>query len=308
MVCCMPLQFLDNLAGVAVERDDLEAALDFAHRAVHTAREEYVAKNPGVRELTHALRREANVLEGLGRLDEAMARDAKVVALTPGGSTQYPEALIRLASKHVAAGEDAEAEQILRYLSQIGADDEWTSTSKEIERTQKPRLMLAELLERRGTEEALAEARTLRDGVADLLAGHEARRAAALEETRTAAAEAVRQWREERNKAKGKKGDKGKGKSKGKGKRKERARAKGRRLLRRSRRDRRASQLPGRRRGQQPQGLSSRGRRRRGRGRRRRRRRRRRGRSALSACKTCSSRTMRLRGATREKRVRRLSC
>jgi hypothetical protein len=108
-----------------------------------------------------------------------------------------------LASQHVAAGEDAEAEQILRDLSQLGVPDEWTITSKAIERTQKLRLMLAELLERRGTEEALAEARTLRDAVAQVLAKHEARRAAALEETRTAAAEAVRQWREERGQGQG---------------------------------------------------------------------------------------------------------
>jgi hypothetical protein len=202
MVCCVPLQFLDNLAEVAVEGDDLDAALEFAHRAVHTAREEYVAKNHGVRELTHALRREANVLEGLGRRDEAVARDAEVLALTPEGSKSYPEVVIRLASKHVAAGEDAEAEPLLRFLSQIGVPDEWTSTSKAVEYTsraaeytQKPRLMLAELLERRGAEEALAEARALRDAVAQVLAGHEAKRAAALEETRTAAAEAVRQWR-----------------------------------------------------------------------------------------------------------------
>jgi hypothetical protein len=98
--------------------------------------------------------------------------------------------------------------------------------------------VLAELLERRGTEEALAEARTLRDGVAQQLARHEARRAAALEETRAAAAEAVRQWREERIKARGRRrgararaskegqeeGEEGQGQG-----------ARGRRLLRRSR-------------------------------------------------------------------------
>jgi hypothetical protein len=54
-------------------------------------------------------------------------------------------------------------------------------------------ITLAELLEQRGTEEDLAQARTLRDGIAHHLARHEARRAAA--------AEAVRQWREERIKA-----------------------------------------------------------------------------------------------------------
>jgi hypothetical protein len=76
--------------------------------------------------------------------------------------------------------------------------------------------VLAELLERRGAEEALAEARTLRDGVTQHLARHEARRAAALEETRAEAAKAVRQWREERSRTRGEKNEGGKAKAKAK--------------------------------------------------------------------------------------------
>jgi hypothetical protein len=86
--------------------------------------------------------------------------------------------------------------------------------------TSKPHVVLAELLERKGTKEALAEARTLRDGFEQQLARYEAWRAAAFEETRAAAAEAVRQWREERIKAiVKKKGGKSQGKGNKKGKR-----------------------------------------------------------------------------------------
>jgi hypothetical protein len=163
------------------------------------------------------------MLESLGRLDEAMARDAESAALNPGES--HPDALRRKAVKHMAVGEDAEAERVLR-----GCMSEIAERSHETDETDvTPNTVLAELLEGRGTEEALAEAKTLRDGVAQHLAEFEARRAAALEEMRGAAAEAVRRWRGDRIKAKGKKkGGKGKGKGKGKKKRKG-GKAKGRR-------------------------------------------------------------------------------
>jgi hypothetical protein len=99
-------------------------------------------------------------------------------------------------------------------------------TSKTIEVGLKSHTLLAELLERKGTEEALAEAKTLRDAVAQQLARHKTRNAVELEETRAAAAEAVRQWREERIKAREEmKG--GKGKKRKERRKKAKAKAKG---------------------------------------------------------------------------------
>jgi hypothetical protein len=97
-----------------------------------------------------------------------------------------------------------------------------------VEVSLKPHLIFAEVLERKGTEEATAEARAVRDDIAQHLAEHEAKRAAALDETRAAAAEALRQWREERIKGKGeKKGGKGSTRKKSKRKGKKRGKAKG---------------------------------------------------------------------------------
>jgi hypothetical protein len=71
------VQLQGLVAYLAIERGDLEVALDFAHRAVHKAREEYAA-NPALTDrLSYYLRLEASVLESLGRLDEAMALDAE---------------------------------------------------------------------------------------------------------------------------------------------------------------------------------------------------------------------------------------
>jgi tetratricopeptide (TPR) repeat protein len=213
-------QFLGLLAEVAIERGDLEMALDLANKAaLHS--EGLSPTNPSRSgQLSTCLRKRAEILEALGRLDEALALDAEWLALNPG--KDYQEALVRLAMKHRDEGEDDEAEEILRRFEDQTRNVHVLFTSKKTERHSRPLILLAELLERRGTEEALAEARTLRDEVAQQLAEHEARRAAALNETRAAAAEAVRQWREERIKARGK-GGKGRGKKKGKGKKKGRS-------------------------------------------------------------------------------------
>jgi tetratricopeptide (TPR) repeat protein len=210
-------QLTRRLASIAVERGDLEAALGFAHRAVHYARKKYAEAPESVSSFSVTLQAEADILESLGRLDEALALDDEWRALNPG--SDHPELRLRMAIKHIAAGEDAEAEQCLRNCV-FAMRPEWCKriVSQKIESTFREKILLAELLERRGTEEALAEARTLRDEVAERLARHEARRAAALEDTRAAAAEAVRQCREERIKVIEKKA-KGKGKSGKKGKR-----------------------------------------------------------------------------------------
>jgi tetratricopeptide (TPR) repeat protein len=212
-------QILGTLSQIAVERGNLEVALDFADRAVNKAREGCLSHAVVAKQMIFALDSEAAILESLGRLDEALALDAEVSALNPGESPSY-EALQRRAIKHMAAGENAEAERLLRVCTH-DMPDVWDDhhTSKTIEAVLKPHTVLAELLEGRGTEETLAEARTLRDGVAQQLAKYEARRAAAWEETRVATAKAVRQWRGERIKGR-KVGGKGKGKGKKSGKKK----------------------------------------------------------------------------------------
>jgi hypothetical protein len=195
---------------------------------VQNAKEEHATDPAALEKLCNILQDEAFILESLGRLDEAIVLDAECLALSPDKS--FPHASVRLAKKHIAAGEDAEAEQLLKpALCEIRTEYHANErihklqTSKTMEDHFEPSIILAELLERRGTEEALAEAKMLRDEVAQELARHEVARAALLEETRTAAAEAVRQWREERSQAKEKtKGGKSKGKSKKKGKRKAR--------------------------------------------------------------------------------------
>jgi hypothetical protein len=223
-------QLFRLLASIAVERGDLEVALDFAHRALCLARADY-ARDPTVGiDLPDCLKAEASILESLGRLDEAVALDAEWVGLKSCECKcrWSKDVLVRRAMKHIAAGEDAEAEEILRDYSQLPTRGfHELHTSKTIEAIIRPHMLLAELLERRGTKEALAEARTLRDAVLQQQVMHEANKAAALEETRAAAAEAVRQWRGERVKAReqqegGKKKAKGKkerrkGKGKGKG-------------------------------------------------------------------------------------------
>jgi hypothetical protein len=131
--------------------------------------------------------------------------------------------------RHIAEGQDAVAEELLRRNLWYMSFEPQFRTPKAIMGGLKAHTVMAELLERRGTEEALAEARTMRDGVLQQLAEHEAWRTAALEETRAEAAEAVRQWREKRAKAiQQKKGGKAKGKKKGgKGKKKKGRRGKG---------------------------------------------------------------------------------
>jgi hypothetical protein len=219
-------QSLALLASVSVERGDLAVARDFAHRATQTARQDYAVHPKNMKkQLVFCLQTEADILDSSGRLDEARGLDLERMHLDPGMVPQG--VLVRAAVDHMAHGEDVQAELLLRRC--LFMPEEWqkSESSKTIEDAVKSHTVLADLLERRGTEEALAEARTLRDKVAQHLARHEARRSAALQETRAAAAEAVRQWREERikvtdekkgGKKKGKKkGRKGKAKGKGKG-------------------------------------------------------------------------------------------
>jgi hypothetical protein len=217
---------LSLLAEVLVEKDNPEEALDFAHRAVDKARKRH---GDAHEYLPHCLRLKADILESLGRLDEALALDAEWRALKPGERHVCID--MRSAMKHMADGEVAEAERLLRRCAcscplPHGAHKK--DSIKTIEAEKRPHIMLAELLEGKGTEEALAEARMRRDRVAQLFAAHKARRAAALEETRAAAAEAVRQWREERSKTREeKKGGKGKKKRKKKKGKKGKAKGKG---------------------------------------------------------------------------------
>jgi hypothetical protein len=174
-----------------MERGDLEAALAHAQRAILTFEGMGSARDPEiVQELTSCLQDAADVLESLGFLDHAMALDANWMALGTSSGERHREAWLRSALKHMAAGEDAEAEQILRRcLSEVDLTQQWhrIHSVRFVMTALKPHIAMAELLEGRGTEEALAEARTLRDGVAQQLAEHEARKAAALEETRPAA-------------------------------------------------------------------------------------------------------------------------
>jgi hypothetical protein len=148
-----------------------------------------------------------------------------------GTQHDFEEACVRAGTVCGTRGKSAEAEQELLRGTVRGVPGEWDTslTCKTVEGFYKPHAALAELLEKRGTEEALTETLTLRDGVAQQLARHEATRAAALEETGAAAAEAVRQWREERSKTRQEKVRlRGSGKKRG---RKGRPKAGGRRLL-----------------------------------------------------------------------------
>jgi hypothetical protein len=218
-------QVLRVLALCAIDRGDFDAALLHTQRALHIAREEFAGNSAlsayAFDRLTLFMTLNSDILDALGRLDQAMAIDAGLWAIDPRG--RYVGAMVRRATKHVSAGEDEEAERILWGVI-TGLEDamyENCSSQTRIQAVLKQHFLLAELLERRGTEEALAKARAVRDEVAQQLARHEARRAVALEETRTEAAEVIRQWREERNKAREKKKG-GKGKKKGgKGKNKE---------------------------------------------------------------------------------------
>jgi hypothetical protein len=213
---------------IAFERGDWEVALDIVQKMTLGEREKCVTSPGDVSKLLHGLRAEADVLEQLDRLDEAMVLDAEWRDLNPGRGC--PEAFVRSAKSHMTEGNDVEAEKLLRAaLSAERKDWHFLQSRKTVESSFYRETVLAELLERKGTEEALAEARTLRDGVAQELAQHEAKRAAALDETRAAAAEALRQWREERSKAKEERlihQGKGKKKSKKKGKRRGKAKSK----------------------------------------------------------------------------------
>jgi hypothetical protein len=222
-------QLISGLADIAVERGTLEVALDLAHRAVHKAREE-LARDPfAVIRVTSCRKAQAGILESLGRLDEAMALDAESMALNP--EEIMMEAVVRLAKKHLAVAEDIEAERILR----LWIFGPFPERPKLIRNTAvaifcKPFTLLAELLEKKGTEEALEQAMILKKEVAHHMEEYEVKRAAALEEMREVAAEAVRQWRKDRIKAVGgkKKGAKGQKKKKGKKKgRKGKARSAG---------------------------------------------------------------------------------
>jgi hypothetical protein len=232
-------QALRMLAQIALERGDLEGALDFAQRAKHEARKDY-AENPKdeeVEELSFVLMTEAEVLEALDRLDEAIILDNEWEALKLGESRENPGAVVRKAMKHVDAGEEAVADQLLRgCVKESSKPSNAILCSELVKGVLKPHLLLAELLERRGTEEELAEARTLREGAAQQVAKIEARVAAGLEETRAAAVEAARQWREKRSKAteaeageEGQQEGGGGEKREGKSKRKNKAKKKGRR-------------------------------------------------------------------------------
>jgi hypothetical protein len=224
----MRSQHLVLLSLIAVERGDLAVALDWALKAVQAAREEYATSRHALKYLLNSLAAKASVLDSLGHHDEALAVDAEREALAPA-EPMHRAVLMRRAIRHIAQGEEAEAERLLRLrISDMGTEWAAVYSSRVIEKALRPHTVLAELLERRGTKEALAEAKTLRDAISQHRARHEARIAAALEETRAAAAEEVRQWREMRAKAMeqqmgGKKKGKGKkkgrkGKSKGKGK------------------------------------------------------------------------------------------
>jgi hypothetical protein len=95
----VPSQFLGLLAQIAFERGDLEVALDLVHRAAHDAQEEYATDPAVLGELCMFLECEARVLDSLGRLDEAIARDAERLVLDPVG-----RAFVRRAKQHVARG------------------------------------------------------------------------------------------------------------------------------------------------------------------------------------------------------------
>jgi hypothetical protein len=229
-IACFALcsKLLSLLAHIAVERGDLEVALDFTHRAVNKAREDPAAITKRLAsavlcedlpELLIHLGFKAWVLESLGRLDEALALDDEYLALN--GRKGNADILVRRAKRCIAAGQDAQAEHILRRAVAHTPElpQELDRYSRKMnEGAFRPHALLAELLERRGIEEALVEARSFRDNIAQHLAEHEAKRTAALDETRVAAGEAIRQWREESSKARGEK--KGGGKSKKKGKKK----------------------------------------------------------------------------------------
>jgi hypothetical protein len=77
-------QILNLLAQNAFERGDLKVALDFAHRAAHTARELIPQDPAAAKALANCLIYEAMILESLGRLDEAMALDYEWSGYNPG--------------------------------------------------------------------------------------------------------------------------------------------------------------------------------------------------------------------------------
>jgi hypothetical protein len=197
-------------------------ARDYAHRAVRNAKKVNLTHPVGPEHMACYLRLEASILGSLGRLDEAVTLDLEILNLSPGYDHPDPGTWVRSALAHMATGEEAEAEEILRSrLSESTEDWHHLAPNKVLEGVLRPNVVLAELLEGRGTEKARTEATMLRDAVAGQMARHGARRAAALKEIRAAAAEEVRQWRGERIKAREEeKGGKGKSKGKTKGKKK----------------------------------------------------------------------------------------
>jgi hypothetical protein len=93
---------------IAASRKDWEVALGFVQRGTREAREAYAADPElGRSHLVLCLRAEADFLELVGRLDDAMAVDAECLALKPGEIGA--KAMVRSATKCMAAGDDAKA-------------------------------------------------------------------------------------------------------------------------------------------------------------------------------------------------------
>jgi tetratricopeptide (TPR) repeat protein len=113
----LPSQVFGLLAKIAVERGDLEVALDLAHRALQEARELHLKHPVGAQHVIKCLLLEANILQSLGRLDQAIALDREYLALPdlqPADTYRDLGPLVRYAIVHMAAGNDAEAEALLR--------------------------------------------------------------------------------------------------------------------------------------------------------------------------------------------------
>jgi hypothetical protein len=98
-------------------------ALDYANTALHTARGGHATNSTAYRDISTLLRTKANILDSLGRLDEAVALDAEWLTLNPGKVVEYPEVFVRSAIRHMAVGEDAKAESTLRLVVGEFPDD-----------------------------------------------------------------------------------------------------------------------------------------------------------------------------------------
>jgi hypothetical protein len=91
-LCLLALrsQLLGVLAEVAVERGDLDVALEFAQKARHKTRELCGVDHGAERDLRCTLRAEAHILDLLGRLDEAVALDTELRVTLKGHTTRRP--------------------------------------------------------------------------------------------------------------------------------------------------------------------------------------------------------------------------